>query len=108
MKFTPIVPGAYSVEVKINGEKLSTSPFPLAVKERQLVVVGELDLKFNQGQEFKRQTGIAVNTQGDIAVVDNLGHCVFLYSIKKGTVQNKLEKKEHILDNLNIHMMCYF
>ena len=77
VKFTPKVPGAYSVEVKINGEKLSTSPFPLAVKERQLVVVGELDLKFNQGQEFKRQTGIAVNTQGDIAVVDNLGHCVF-------------------------------
>ena len=108
MKFTPIVPGAYSVEVKINGEKLPTCPFALPVKERQLVIVSELDLKFNQGQKLRGPTGIAVNTQGDIAVVDNLGHCVFLYSIKKGTVQNKLEKKEHILDNLNIHMMCYF
>ena len=44
LKFTPMVPGPYSVEVKINGEKLSTSPFMLAVKGRQLV---------NQGQEFK-------------------------------------------------------
>ena len=92
LKFTPKVPGAYSVEVKINGEKLSTSPFPLAVKERQLVVVGELDLKFNQGQEFKRQTGIAVNTQGDIAVVDNLGHCVFVFN-KEGNCLKQIGKK---------------
>ena len=92
VKFTPIVPGAYSVEVKINGEKLSTSPFPLAVKERQLVVVGELDLKFNQGQEFKRQTGIAVNTQGDIAVVDNLGHCVFVFN-KEGNCSKQIGKE---------------
>ena len=92
LKFTPKVPGAYSVEVKINGEKLSTSPFPLAVKERQLVVVGELDLKFNQGQEFKRQTGIAVNTQGDIAVVDNLGHCVFVFN-KEGNCSKQIGKE---------------
>ena len=78
LKFTPKVPGSYSVEVKISGEKLPTCPFPLPVKERQLSVVGELDLKFNQGQEFKGPTGIAVNTQGDIAVVDNLGNCVFV------------------------------
>ena len=80
LKFTPKVPGAYSVEVKINGEKLPSSPFTLPVKERQLVLVGELDLKFNQGQEFKRPTGIAVNTQGDLAVVDHLGHCVFVFN----------------------------
>ena len=78
LKFTPKVPGSYSVEVKISGEKLPACPFPLPVKERQLSVVGELDLKFNQGQEFKGPTGIAVNTQGDIAVVDNLGNCVFV------------------------------
>ena len=80
MKFTPKVPGAYSAEVKINGEKLSTSPLTFSVKERQLVVVGELDLKFNQGQGFKGPSGIAVNKQGDIVVVDNLGHCVFVFN----------------------------
>ena len=80
LKFTPKVPGAYRVEVKINGEKLPSSPFTLPVKERQLVVVGELDLKFNQGQKLKKVAEIAVNTQGDIVVVDNLGHCVFVFN----------------------------
>ena len=92
LKFTPRVPGAYSVEVKINGEKLSISPFFLPVKERQLVVVGELDLKFNQGQEFKRPNGIAVNRQGDIAVVDLRGHCVFVFN-KEGNCLKQLGKE---------------
>ena len=92
LKFTPRVPGAYSVEVKINGEKLSISPFFLPVKERQLVVVGELDLKFNQGQEFKGPNGIAVNRQGDIAVVDLRGHCVFVFN-KEGNCLKQLGKE---------------
>ncbi|CAH3152825.1 unnamed protein product [Pocillopora meandrina] len=92
LKFTPMVPGPYSVEVKINGEKLSTSPFTLAVKQRQLVVVGELDLKFNKGQGFKGPTGIAVNRQGDIAVVDNLRHCVFVFN-KDGICLKQIGKE---------------
>ena len=92
LKFTPRVPGVYSVEVKINGEKLSISPFFLPVKERQLVVVGELDLKFNQGQEFKGPNRIAVNRQGDIAVVDLRGHCVFVFN-KEGNCLKQLGKE---------------
>ena len=92
LKFTPKVPGAYSVEVKINGEELPTSPFTLAVKERELVVVGELDLKFNQGQEFKGPSGVAVNRQGDIAVVDNPGHCVFVFN-KEGNCLKQIGKE---------------
>ena len=92
LKFTPKVPGSYSVEVKINGEELPTCPFTLQVKERQLSVVGELDLKFNQRQEFKGPTGIAVNTQGDIAVVDNLGNCVFVFN-KEGNCLKQIGKE---------------
>ena len=92
LKFTPKVPGAYNVEVKINGEKLPTCPFTLPVKERELVVVGELDLKFNQGQEFGGPSGIAVNKQGDIAVVDNLGHCVFVFN-KEGNCLKQIGKE---------------
>ena len=92
VKFTPKVPGAYSVEVKINGEKLPTCPFTLAVKERQLVVIGEFDLKFNQGQEFSGPSGIAVNKQGDIAVVDNIGHCVFVFN-KDGNCLKQIGKE---------------
>ena len=49
LKFTPKVPGAYSVEVKINGDKLPTCPLTVLVKERELVVVGELNLKLFPG-----------------------------------------------------------
>ena len=92
VKFTPKVPGAYSVEVKINGEKLPTCPFTLPVKERELVIVGELDLKFNKGQKFRGPSGIAVNKQGDIAVVDNLGHCVFVFN-KEGNCLKQIGKE---------------
>ena len=92
LKFTPKVPGAYNVEVKINGEKLPTCPFTLPVKERELVKVGELDLKFNKGQKFRGPSGIAVNKQGDIAVVDNLGHCVFVFN-KEGNCLKQIGKE---------------
>ena len=45
VNFTPKVPGAYNIEVKINDDKLPTCPFTTQVKERELVVVGELNLK---------------------------------------------------------------
>ncbi|XP_022777642.1 E3 ubiquitin-protein ligase TRIM71-like, partial [Stylophora pistillata] len=92
LKFTPKVPGVYSAEMKINGEKLVPSPFTFPVKERELVVVGELDLKFNQGQALQEPTGIAVNRQGDIAVVDNLGHCVFVFN-KEGNCLRQIGKE---------------
>ncbi|KAL9958790.1 hypothetical protein ACROYT_G035851, partial [Oculina patagonica] len=78
-EFTPKVPGAYSIEVKINGDKLPTCPFTMQVKERELVVVGELDLKFLQGDVPKRLFGIAVNTEGKIVVTDYNGHCVYVF-----------------------------
>ncbi|XP_078344819.1 E3 ubiquitin-protein ligase TRIM45-like [Oculina patagonica] len=77
VKFTPKVPGAFSIEVKINGDKLPTCPF--TVKERKLVVVGELDLKFLQGDVPQWLDGIAVNTEGKIVVTDNEGHCVYVF-----------------------------
>ena len=79
LKFTPKVPGAYIIEVKINGDKLPTCPFIVRVKERALVVVGELDLKFFPGDRPKSLYGLAVNTEGKIAVTDNEGHCVYVF-----------------------------
>ena len=78
MKFIPIVPGAYSIEVKINGDKLPTCPFTVQVKERELVVVDELNLKFFQGDGPQWLEGIVVNTEGKIAVTDIRGHCVYV------------------------------
>ncbi|KAL9958740.1 hypothetical protein ACROYT_G035796 [Oculina patagonica] len=79
LKFTPKVPGAYSIEVKINGDKLPTCPFTMQVKERKLAVVGELDLKFFQGDVPKGFYGIAINTKGKVVVTDYNGHCVYVF-----------------------------
>ena len=78
VNFTPKVPGAYSIEVKINGTKLPTCPFTMQVKERELVVDGELDLTLFQGHELKAPYGIAVNTKGNIAITDDNGYCVYI------------------------------
>ena len=92
MKFTPIVPGAYSIEVKINGNKIPTCPFTTQVKERELVVVGNLDLKLFQGEELKGIFGIAVNKEGNMAVTDNYGHCVYVFD-KEGNCLRKIGDK---------------
>ena len=79
LKFTPEVPGAYIIEVKINGDKLPTCPMTVQVKERELVVVGELKLKFSPGDKPVHFYGIAVNTNGTIVLTDNHGHCVYIF-----------------------------
>ena len=79
LKFTPRVQGAYSIKVKINGDKLPTCPFTVQVKERELVVAGELNLKFSPGDVPQMLSRIAVNTEGKIAVTDNRGHCVYVF-----------------------------
>ena len=92
LKFTPKVPGAYSIEVKINGDKLPTCPFTVQVKERELVVVGELDLKFFPGDVPRRLYGIAVNTEGKIVVADYTGHSVYVLD-RDGNCLRKLGGK---------------
>ena len=88
VKFTPKVPGAYSTEVKINGDKLPTCPFTVQVKERELTVIGELDLKLFEGEKFKCLHGIAVNTKGMIAITDYNGHCIYIFD-KEGKCLRK-------------------
>ena len=88
VKFTPKVPGAYSIEVKINGDQLPTCPFTVQVKERELTVVGELDLKLFEGEQLKRLYGIAVNTKGMIAITDIEGNCVYVFD-KEGKCLRK-------------------
>ena len=79
LKFTPKVPGTYNIEVKINGDKLPTSPFTVQVKERELNVVGELHLKCLLGDVPQRLYGLAVNTEGKIVMTDVDGHCVYVF-----------------------------
>ena len=62
--------------VKINGDKLVTSPFRVHVKERRIDVVGELVLK---GEIPVSPNWIAVNSKGTIAVSDYKKHCILMF-----------------------------
>ena len=92
LKFTPKVPGAYSIKVKINGDKLPTCPFTVQVKERELSVVGELNLKLFPGDTLKRLYAIAANKKGEIAVIDIADHCVYVFD-KDGNCVRKTGSK---------------
>ena len=61
-------------------------PFTVQVKERQLEIVGELDLKGEIPQEPR---GIAVNSNGLIAIADDERGCVLIYD-KEGKFVLKL------------------
>ena len=95
VKFIPKVPGAYSIEMKINGDTLANSPFTVAVKERELTVVGKLDLKLLEGERVDDLFGIAVNTKGNIAVTDNGKNCVYIFD-KNGKCLRKIGDKGQV------------
>ena len=76
VKFVPKVPGTYNMTVKINGNKLVTSPFRVQVKERRIDVVGELVLK----KEISDSPNwIAVNSKGTIALSDDKKDCILMF-----------------------------
>ena len=66
-------------EAEFNGDKLPTCPITVQVKERKPVVVSELKLRLFPGDTLERLNGIAVNTEGQLVVTDNSGHCVYVF-----------------------------
>ena len=97
IKFTPKVPGDYSLRVKINGEKLSVCPVTVQVKECELVVDGELDLKNFSDAELKGPSGIALNAEGTMAVSDLHGQSVYVFD-SEGTFLQKIGKFKQPFD----------
>ena len=87
LKFTPKAPGTCSIEVKIDGDKLPHCPTTVRVKERELVV-SQLKLQLFKGDALERLYGIAVNTEGQIILTDNFGHCVYVFD-KNGNCLRK-------------------
>ena len=73
--FRPQVPGKYSVEVKIANKHIQNSPQTLDVKPRELVQVAVTD-----GKNLVGPSGVAVNSDGEIAVLDQDNNCVLMYS----------------------------
>ena len=101
VNFIPKVPGAYSIEVKINGDTLVNSPFTVAVKERELTVVGNLDLNLLGGERVDDLSGIAVNTIGNIAVTDRGKNSVYIFD-KSGKCLRKIEVKGQFIHPIGV------
>ena len=97
VKFKAKVIGTYKMEVKINGQKLAKSPFPILVKARQFNVVGKLDLN---GEMLQGPTGIAVNSKGVITMADLNSHCILAFD-ETGKFVRKLGSFGHEDGQLN-------
>ena len=79
VKFVAKVPGCLKVSVKINNKELANSPFTVHVKVRRIHVVGELELV---GKVPEGPWGIAVNSEGLIAISDARDRCILIYNAK--------------------------
>ena len=84
VKFVPKVPGTYNMTVKINGNKLVTSPFRVQVKERRIDGVGELVLKKDISDS---PNWIAVNSKGTIAFSNDEKDCILMFDKDGNFVQ---------------------
>ena len=102
-KFVPQVPGTYQITAKLNGNKLSDSPFVVQVKERRLDVVSELLLK---GETLLDPIKIAVNSRGMIAVADNAGQRILIFD-KEGTFVRKLGCHENSSEQITPNYVSY-
>ena len=86
VKFTPKVPGTFNIIIKVNGKEFAGSPYNVKVKQRLIQVVGEVEIK---GETLEKPFGIAVNSKGQIAVVDVEKHCI-LITDKEGNCVRKV------------------
>jgi len=76
VKFTPKIPGSYTINAKLNAVTLAGSPFRVQVQERRFSVDLVTELHMSRAGRVKRPRGIAVNRKGEIAVTDYEGHCI--------------------------------
>ena len=82
VKFVPKVPGTFNITVKINGKVLSTNT--VQMKQWIIQVLGELELK---KETFEIPRGLAVNSKGQIAVVDRKKHCVLITDMEGNCIR---------------------
>ena len=82
VKFVPKVSGTFNITVKINGKVLSTNT--VQVKQRLIQVLRKLELK---QETFEGPIGLAVNSKGQIAVVDIEKHCVLIIDMEGNCIR---------------------
>ena len=68
--------GRYQLHVKVEGEHIKGSPFPVTVK----LPVQKLGTPIKTISGVKGPWGVAVNKRGEIIVAEESGHCISIFS----------------------------
>ena len=68
--------GRYQLHIKVEGEHIKGSPFPVTVK----LPVQKLGTPIKTISGVKGPWGVAVNQRGEVIVAESSGHCVSIFS----------------------------
>ena len=68
--------GRYQLHIKVEGEHIKGSPFPVTVK----LPVQKLGTPIKTISGVKGPWGVAVNKRGEIIVAEESGHCISIFS----------------------------
>ena len=76
--------GRYQLHIKVEGENIKGSPFPVTVK----LPVQELGTPIKTISGVKGPWGVAVNKRGEVIVAESSQHCVSIFSPTGGKLQS--------------------
>ena len=80
VSYCPRHPGKSQVTVKVNGEHIGDSPFPVQVTPFQFKPVVSCGKEGSSEEMFKRPWGVAVSAKDDIAITDHNNHRVQIFN----------------------------
>ena len=76
ISYQPTVGGAHQLHVRVGGEEVRGSPFPVTVK----IPVDKLGTVFKTIDGVKQPWGVAVNKSGEVIVAESEAGCVSIFS----------------------------
>ena len=80
VSYCPRHPGKSQVTVKVNGEHIGDSPFPVQVTPFQFKPVVSCGKEGSSEEMFKRPWGVAVSVKDEIAITDHNNHRVQIFN----------------------------
>ena len=76
ISYKPVSRGRHQLHIKVEGEHIKESPFPVFVLNRYQLSTA----KYAINDEIKWPNGVAVNSKGHIIVVERRVHCVSIFN----------------------------
>ena len=94
IQYTPTVRGRHELSVTVNGVEVADSPFPVFAS----IHPNQLGKPVRVISGVSRPTGMALNSEGEIILCENIGDVVLLD--KKGNRLASIKKSDHNLSSL--------